>query len=43
MPQPNDGPAKGERSTYNGKTNAVFGVSYKHDENYQKQELNDYE
>ena len=34
---------KGERSTYTTKPNTAFGASYKHDENYQRQELNDYE
>ena len=34
---------KGVRSTYTTKANTVFGGSYKHDENYQRQELNDYE
>jgi hypothetical protein len=33
---------KGERSTFNLKPSAAFGTSYKHDENYQRQELNDY-
>ena len=35
--------SKGERNVYNKKANQGFGTSYKHDENYQRQELNDYE
>jgi hypothetical protein len=42
MPQPNENASRVERSTYNKPTN-VFGTSYKHDENYQRQELSDYE
>jgi len=43
VPQTSEGPVMGERSTFNAKSNVVFGVSYKNDENYQRQELNDYE
>lgn len=32
-----------EKTLYNPKATAAFSNSYKHDENYQKQELNDYE
>lgn len=34
---------KGERSTHTSKPAPLFANSYKHDENYQRQELNDYE
>ena len=43
IPQSNENASKGERSIYNNKTNPSFPNSYKHDENYQRQELNDYE
>ena len=43
MPAGGESLPKGERSTYNPKPSTVFGNSYKHDENYQRQELNDYE
>jgi hypothetical protein len=43
LPQATEVSFKAERSTYNTKSNALFSMSYKHDENYQRQELNDYE
>ena len=42
VPQASEAIPKNERSTYN-RPNMAFGGSYKHDENYQRQELSDYE
>ena len=42
IPQSSENVSKGERNVYNKKSNQGFGTSYKHDENYQRQELNDY-
>lgn len=48
VPQQFQGHNQGEhkekqKALYNPKATAAFSNSYKHDENYQKQELNDYE
>lgn len=37
-----DNPSRVERSTLNNRPANFYPASYKHDENYQKQELSDY-